>query len=75
MTAKAALLELKQALGEGAAELPPLKHLDEAQIKALIEAVQAARQQQRKTLNKAMEDALGHVPMLLRGAVRKLFFG
>lgn len=72
---KAAWQELKQELGEGATELPVLNKLSEAEIRAVTEIYRESRQRQRRTLNKAMEDALGHVPMLLRGAVRKIMFG
>ena len=67
--------DLKQELGDGGKQLPPLDKLNDKQLKALIEIFREGKQHQRTSLNAAMESALGHVPMLLRGAVRKIMFG
>lgn len=72
---KAAWQDLQRELGEGAAGLPALDKLSESDLRKLAEIYRASRLRQRQTLNQAMEDALGHVPLLLRGAVRKIMFG
>lgn len=72
---KAAWQELKKELGEGGTQLPPLDALNDKQLKAFTEILREGKQYQRTSLNAAMESALGHVPMLLRGAVRKVMFG
>ena len=41
---------------------------------ALLAAVRAARQAQRDELAKAIDEALTHVPAVLRGAVRRILF-
>jgi hypothetical protein len=67
--------DLKRELGDGGKQLPPLDKLNDKQLKALIEIFREGKQRQRTSLYAAMESALGHVPMLLRGAVRKVMFG
>lgn len=52
-----------------------LKRLSAAQGEQLAAALAAAKTRQRKALEDSTEAALGHVPMLLRGAVRKVLFG
>lgn len=70
---KAAWQELKKELGEGGAQCPALDQLTDKQLKAFTDILSASKKKQRATLNQAMEDALSHVPMLLRGAVRRIF--
>lgn len=72
---KAAWQKLKAELGEGGAQLPPLDRLSEKQVAALTQVLAESKKRQRAALNKGMEDALGHVPLLLRGAVRKVMLG
>jgi uncharacterized protein YbaP (TraB family) len=72
---KPSWLELKKELGEGGNHLPALDKLSDKQLVALTELLREGKKNQRSALNAAMESALGHVPMLLRGAVRKVMFG
>jgi len=53
---------------------PPaeLGALDTAEIDALATSLRRARHHQQKQLARAFEAALEHVPLLLRGAVRKI---
>ncbi len=50
-------------------DLGPLSAVDQDQLVGLI---QTARRTQKAQLSQAMESALSHIPMLLRGAVRKI---
>ncbi len=52
-----------------------LEALSKAQAEKLAAALQAAQAAQRQALKNSSEAALSHVPMLLRGAVRKVLFG
>ena len=59
-----------------AAPLPAgLEALSKPQLEKLAATFAAAKLQQRKALQDSTEAALSHVPMLLRGAVRKVLFG
>jgi hypothetical protein len=53
---------------------PPaeLDALDAAEVDALTTSLRRARHHQQKQLAQAFETALEHVPLLLRGAVRKI---
>ncbi len=53
-------------------KLPDLGALDAADIDALTESMRHARRHQQRQLHRAFEAALEHVPLLLRGAVRKI---
>lgn len=53
---------------------PALEGMDAADLDAFAETVLAARRHQRKQLERALEDALAHLPALLRGPVRKILF-
>lgn len=65
--------EIVEALGQPAealdflAKLPP-----DAQVQ-LAEDVQAARQQHKREIIASLEQAVEHIPRLLRGPIRKLF--
>ena len=72
---KPSWLELKKELGDGGSQLPALEQLNDKQLKAFTELLREGKQNQRVALSAAMENALGHVPMLLRGAVRKVMLG
>ena len=52
-----------------------LEALSKPQLEKLAAAFAAAKTQQRAALQGSTEAALSHVPMLLRGAVRKVLFG
>jgi hypothetical protein len=56
----------------GGKPLPDLSPLDVAEIEALTGSLRRARHNQQKQLQQAFEAALEHVPLLLRGAVRKI---
>ncbi|HEY1075061.1 MAG TPA: hypothetical protein VGE56_06850 [Rhodocyclaceae bacterium] len=60
---------LQKELGTPLPDLSALSAADEAKLVGLI---QAARRAQKAQLAQAMESALSHIPMLLRGAVRKI---
>jgi hypothetical protein len=64
-----ALLALRTELG-GAA--PGLSVLDDAELEAIAVAVYTARRRQSAALAKAGEDALRHVPKMLRGPIRRI---
>lgn len=64
---------LSEALG---APLPAgLEGLSKPQFDSLSAALASAKQRQRAALEASTEAALSHIPMLLRGAVRKVLFG
>lgn len=52
-----------------------LSGLGEQDANTLVAALAAAKAAQRKALRESSETALSHVPMLLRGAVRKVLLG
>ena len=52
-----------------------LSALTAPETEALVAALAAAKAAQRKALRESSEAALSHVPMLLRGAVRKVLLG
>lgn len=56
----------------GGVALPDLGPLSAAEQERLAGLIQAARRAQKAQLAQAMESALSHIPMLLRGAVRKI---
>lgn len=68
--AEAMARELTRELG--GKHLPELAALDAAETQALTAALQSARRKQQQQLQQAFEAALGHIPMLLRGPVRKI---
>ncbi len=64
---------LSEALG---APLPSgLDRLSKPQLDQLAAALGTAKTRQRAALEQSTEAALSHIPMLLRGAVRKVLFG
>ena len=52
-----------------------LEGLTKPQLEKLSAAFARAKTQQRAALEQSTEAALSHIPMLLRGAVRKVLFG
>ncbi|MES2683714.1 MAG: hypothetical protein V4650_09375 [Pseudomonadota bacterium] len=52
-----------------------LEGLSKPQLEKLAAALDSAKLKQRAALESSTEAALSHVPMLLRGAVRKVLFG
>ena len=64
--------ELRSAVG---AEPPvPVAELVAASQHALAELIADSRQRQQQQLQKALEDALGYLPRLLRAPVRRVLF-
>ena len=64
--------ELQSLLGSelpaGVAELP------DAQQQALAELLRECRERQSRELEQTLEEALGYVPALMRGAVKRILF-
>ncbi len=71
MSTEAPQQRLAETLG-AAAEFQAFAGLQPAQIDLLAESILQTQQRQREALAKAIEDALGHIPMLLRGPVKKV---
>jgi hypothetical protein len=65
--------ELRAELG--AAPPKGLDALSDEQVADLAGALRTSRERQSAALEEAMEDALRHVPRLLRGPVRKMMMG
>lgn len=68
------LSALRELMGTAAEQLPPLGALDQADAERLAALLATAHEQQKEMIQEASEEALGHVPALLRKAVRKLLF-
>ena len=60
---------LAQALGQ---TIPELDALSAADQKKLAADLNQAHKQHDAVLKKSMDDALSHIPFLLRGAVKKI---
>lgn len=60
--------ELKRELGD----IGAIEKLTDDQAGALLDAVNGARQRQAAILTAARDEALGHIPRLLRGSVRRV---
>ena len=56
----------------GAPAPEALTQLDDASLQHLGDALRNARKKQRAQMASATESALQHVPLLLRGAVKKI---
>jgi len=56
----------------GGTALLDLSALSAADQDKLVSLVQSARRAQKAQLAEAMESALSHIPLLLRGAVRRI---
>lgn len=65
--------ELSNSLGKPADELGFLAALDDQAQQRLLDDIQHARQEHRDNIKQSLEDALNHVPRLLRGPLRKIF--
>lgn len=65
-----ALTALRAQLGTGAAD--GLAQLSNDELRDLLTAVDDARRRQARALAEAGERALGHIPRLLRGPVRRI---
>jgi hypothetical protein len=51
---------------------PPLEALSAAEVDSLAELLRRARRNQQSQLKHAFDAALGHIPALLRGPIRKI---
>lgn len=60
---------LRRRLGD---DVRALDELSDEAVAALGAAFDDARRRQGRALSAASEEALGHLPLLLRGAVRKV---
>jgi hypothetical protein len=49
-----------------------LDTLDDAELRALTEMIHAARRRQSAALRAAGDEALGHLPRLVRGAIKRV---
>lgn len=63
---------LRDELGGDLAALDLLTEQESADI---LELLQEARRGQKKSLDAALDEALGHLPRLIRGSARKMLFG
>lgn len=58
----------------GLADATALAELSPAQLAWLRDAARDARKREQASLDAAVDRALGHVPWLLRGAVKRILF-
>ena len=56
----------------GGKSLPDLAALSAAEIESITESLRRARRAQEEQLKRAFDGALRHIPLLLRGPVRKI---
>jgi len=56
----------------GGKPLPDLAALSTPEIESITESLRRARRAQEEQLKRAFDSALGHIPLLLRGPVRKI---
>ncbi len=54
-------------------EIKEVAALSVEQQQQLLKDLQAAKRTHEKHLNQAMQDALGHLPWIIRGPVKKMF--
>lgn len=67
-----ALAALAKTLG--APPPPGLAALDAAAVEQLTALLRHSRQRQQQQLQRALEGALGYIPVLARGTVRRILF-
>ena len=65
--------ELLTALDQPAAELAYLEVLKASDQAQLLDDISAARKAHKREILDSLEEALNHIPRLLRGPIRKLF--
>lgn len=56
-------------------EAPVIEQLSEEELADLLAMVAVARRSRRKALFGAIDEALGHLPWMLRGTARKIVLG
>lgn len=64
---------LEQALGGNSQNLEFLASLDDAAQQQLVADIAQAKQAYRKNIENSLDEALNHIPRLLRGPIKKLF--
>lgn len=67
-----ALAALERMLGREAPQ--GLSALDAAAIEQLMALLRHSQQRQQRQLEDALENALGYIPVLARGTVRRILF-
>ena len=72
--AKADFSALEADLGQDLNRIDGLQGLDQSDVDRLQGLVKDALRQQSEQIAEASEEALQHVPALLRGTLRKLLF-
>lgn len=65
--------QLRQSLGRHAEGLEFLAELDEAVQQRLLDDIDQAKQAYREHIEQSLDEALNHIPRLLRGPIKKLF--
>lgn len=65
--------DLPKSLNRPASDLEFLSGLDAAGQEQLLADIDTARGLHRDHIRQALEDALNHVPRLIRGPLRKIF--
>jgi hypothetical protein len=65
--------ELMTALDQSASELAYLEVLQAADQAQLLADIAVARKAHKREIVGSLEEALNHIPRLLRGPIRKLF--
>lgn len=71
----AALERLATTLGVDPARLTPFAGYSEEQIDTLVAGLERAMEQEDAAFDQGLEEALRHVPALLRPTARKLVLG
>ena len=67
-----AIAQVKTALGGQPPE--SITELDDASVTKLAQLLKSSRERQQAQLAESLEKALGHLPRLLRGPVKKVLF-
>lgn len=71
---ESAFQNLSRVLQDGAPPAELEQQLDERELQQVADAVEAMHKHQEQALEYAMEQALGHVPAMLRKTVRRVLF-
>lgn len=64
--------ELREKLGP---DLAVVEELTDQESGELLELIDQARREETRALGEALDEALGHLPRLLRGTARAIVFG
>jgi hypothetical protein len=71
---ESAFQNLSRVLQDGAPPAELEQQLDERELQQVADAVEAMHKHQEQALEHAMEQALSHVPAMLRKTVRRVLF-